>query len=543
MTVTTPAEIDGLDGDPRITAEYGARPIYDRYDYVIIGAGTSGSVVAGRLIEDTDASVLVIEAGGTDQSRAVLDPLTWFSANIGTERDWQFVAEPSAHVNGRALTLPMGRLVGGGSSINAMIWARGHREDFDYWARVTGDDAWNYRNAVATYLRVEDFAGPADPVRRGSGGRIYVEPTPNASALANAFLEGCEAVGIPRFADANGVMMEGDGGAALANLRVKDGKRQNIPASYLWDHLGDPRLTVATGATVHRISIDRAKRATGVTVVIDGELRNITASTKIVLAAGAINTPKILMLSGIGRAQDLAPLGITIEADLQGVGQNFQDHILAAGCNWAFPDDNVQDPLNNGGEANFFWKSDSALDRPDLQPFVISYPYYTDTLQARHPAPPNGWAIAPGLVSPASRGQVRIASTDPEATPVVDAGFLQDPRDLEALTYCVDLCRDIGNSAPLRPFVKREVVPGPGRTGREKRDFARNSAWTYFHQSCTAKMGVDDMSVTDPRLNVYGIEGLCITDASVMPRVTTGNTMAPTVVIAERCADILTGKA
>ncbi|MFT6652494.1 MAG: choline dehydrogenase, partial [Celeribacter sp.] len=221
-------------GDAAITQRYNAQNLKSSYDYIVIGSGSAGAVVAGRLAAESDASVLVLEAGDTDQLDAVLNPLMWGS-NIRSERDWNYSSTASDGVNGRELILPMGKVVGGGSSINVMIWARGHKNDFDFWAAEADDDAWNYDNVLDIYRRIEDWQGAPDEVRRGTGGNVYVTPCKDPSAVAPAFLAGCESIGIPKFDDMNGALMEGDGGCAIANVRIKDGQRLNVPSAYLWE--------------------------------------------------------------------------------------------------------------------------------------------------------------------------------------------------------------------------------------------------------------------------------------------------------------------
>ncbi|WP_417205691.1 GMC family oxidoreductase [Antarctobacter sp.] len=521
-------------GDAAITQLYNARTLADSYDYVVVGSGTGGATVAGRLAE-SGASVLVLEAGQTDQVEAVLNPAMW-PTNLRGERDWGHTADAADSVNSRQLILPMGKVVGGGSSINVQIWARGHKNDFDMWAAEAGDDGWNYDSVLEIYKRIEDWQGTPDEARRGTGGRLWVEQVQDPNPIAPAMLTACESVGIPAYADMNGVMMEREGGAALANVRIREGRRVNIPQSYLYPVLKQDNITLLTGAEATSLILE-GTTAKGVNFVREGQMQSVRAG-HVVLAAGAINTPKILMLSGIGPQAELDRIGVDTLVDLPGVGENFQDHVLVAGCIWEYKE--PQPPRNSLAEATFFWKSDSALDGPDMQPFQIEVPYATEVTGPAYAPPAGAWTLSPGLVRPKSRGRVYLESSDPMAQARVDAGFLSHPDDLTAVVRSIELCREIGNSEAMKDFVKREVMPGI-LSPAELQEFAKNAAGTYFHQSCTCKMGTDAMSVVDASLAVHGVAGLTIADASVMPRATTGNTMAPTVIIGERAAEFLLG--
>lgn len=520
-------------GDAAITQLYNAQNLQASYDYIIVGSGSGGSTVAGRLAE-TGASVLVLEAGGTDQVENVLNPGMW-PTNLRSERDWGHSSDPSDSVNGRKLILPMGKVVGGGSSINVQIWARGHKNDFDFWAAETGDDGWNYESVLEIYKRIEDWQGTEDATRRGTGGRLWVDQVQDPNPIAPAMLSACESVGIPAYADMNGEMMEKEGGAALANVRIKDGRRVNLPQSYLYPVLKQGNVTLLTGAEATSLILG-GTTVKGVNFVKDGEMMSVQAKSRVVLCAGAINTPKLLMLSGIGPTAELDRLGVKTVVDLPGVGENFQDHVLVAGCVWEY--NKPQAPKNSLAEATFFWKSDSRLDTPDTQPFQIEVPFASEVTGPAYAPPTEAWTLAPGLVAPKSRGRVYLQSSDPMALAKVDGKFLSHPDDMTAVIRSVELCREIGNSDAMKEFVKREVMPGV-LTRAEVQDFARNAAGVYFHESCSCKMGMDEMSVVDAKLSVYGVEGLTIADASVMPRVPTGNTMAPTVIIGERAADLL----
>lgn len=507
------------------------------YDYIVCGSGTSGSVVARRLAENPDVTVLLLEAGGTDDVPGVTDASIWFT-NLGSERDWQFQAQPNPHLNGRAIPLSMGKVLGGGASINVMVWSRGHSSDWDYFASESGDPAWNYASTLATYRRIEDWQGAPDLHRRGTGGPVFVQPAPDPNPIAPAMLRATAEMGMTVYDDQNGAMMEGPGGAALANLCLDNGLRRSIFRSYVYPLMAQPNLTVLTLTPVLRVLLE-GKRAVGVEVLHDARVMSFKARQEVVLSLGAINTPKVLMLSGIGDAPQLAKHGIAVVQDLPGVGQNYQDHIMVSGCIWEY--EQAHAPRNNAGESTFFWKSDPALDVPDIQTFLAEIPIATPEAQAMFNPPATAWSLLPGLVRPKSRGSVTLTSANPMAPLNIDSAALAEPEDLQALVRAVEFCREIGNSATMRPFVRREVMPGL-MSGKVLESFVRNTASTVWHQSCTAKMGRDALSVVDAQLRVYGIEGLRIADASIMPRVTTGNTMAPCVIIGERLGSLLTSK-
>lgn len=507
------------------------------YDFIVCGGGTAGCVIARRL-SDSGVSVLLIEAGGSDRVPAVLDTTLWMS-NIGSERDWGYSAEPSVHLAGRAARLPMGKVLGGGSSINGSVWARGHRVDFDGWAHSTGDPGWGYESMLGLYREIEDWQGPPDPARRGRGGLLRVQRAEDPVPLVHALLSAADSLGIPAVDDINGAAMEGDAACGLANVLVRDGnERVSMAASYLRPVLSRPNLHVLLCAEVTRVCIE-GRRATGVAFVRRGRMHVVSAACEVIVSAGAINTPRLLMLSGIGDGGDLSALGIDVRRHLPGVGRNFQDHILLAGCCWAYR--TPEEPRNNAAEFVFFAKSRRDLPGPDLMPVLEEAPFVSAEAAVGRDVPrgpASAWTLAPGLAQPSSRGRVVLASADPRIAPRVDANFLSTDEDLESLLYCIRLCREIGNADVVAPFRAREVCPGP-LDGDALIDFARRSAGTYFHESGTASMGNDTMSVVDSRLRVHEIDGLRVADASVMPTITTGNTMAPTVLIAERAARLI----
>lgn len=508
------------------------RQLQTEYDFIICGAGTSGSVVAGRLAEDHSARVLLLEAGEDDQSPSIMEPGRW-PLNLGSSHDWAFEGEASPGLHGRRLPLSMGKVLGGGSSINVMVWARGHQADWNYFAEEAGDQAWGYESVLGYYRRIEDWQGKADPRRRGSGGPVHVAQPHSPQPLAEATVEAASLAGIPRFESANGEMMEGVGGAAIAELIIRNGKRQSIFQSYTYPRMHQPNLTVLTNALVTRVLFE-GRKAIGVEAIVEGKAIRFGADREVVLSLGAVHTPKVLMQSGIGPQAELSRHGIPVVEHLPGVGQNHQDHI-AFGCTWEYL--KPQEVGGGGCEAALYWKSDARLDAPDLLQCQLEFAVPSPP-EVGVPAPEHGWTMFAGLAQPKSRGRVRLSGPHPNDRAIIEPNALSAPEDLTAALRTIELCREIGNSRCFDSLVSREVVPlDRDRAGMES--FIRNSAVTYWHQSCTAKMGRDPMAVVDSQLRVYGVSRLRIADASIMPRITVSNTMAPCVVIGERAADMI----
>jgi choline dehydrogenase len=506
-----------------------ATELKSRYEFIVCGSGSSGSVVARRLAENPDVSVLLLEAGGSDDTPSVMEAAQW-RTNLGSERDWNFQAQPNAHLNGRSMPMNMGKVLGGGSSVNAMYWVRGHKTDWDFFASEAGDMAWNYESVKSIYRRVEDWGGEPDTEHRGTGGAVFIAPA-HLQPVGSAMCESARLMGIPTFENLNGRMMEGEGGCSASEFRTRDGRRLSVFRSYIFPYMDRPNLTVLTHATVTRL-IFEGKRTSGVEIAYNGKVHRIGAWAEVVLALGAINTPKVLMQSGIGDQSELQRLGIPLVQHLPGVGQNFQDHVAFVSCVWE-----CQQPVekSGNGQAILFWKSDPRLETPDIQVFQGIHP---SSEVAKLQASADSMVMVPSIVRPKSRGRLRLTGPNPLDPIEIQANIFGDPGDLKAMTTAIELCRNIVDSDIFRPFLKREITPGSLK-GSALDQVVRNSVSTIWHQSCTAKMGRDPMSVVDGHLKVYGIDNLRIADGSIMPRISTGNTMAPCVVIGERCAEIL----
>ena len=510
-----------------------ATELKPRYDFIVCGSGSSGSVVARRLAENSAVSVLLLEAGGSDDVPSVMEANQW-PLNLGSERNWGFSGGPNPHLNGRSMPLPMGKVLGGGSSINLMVWSHGHKNDWDFFAGEADDAAWNYESVLKVYRRIEDWHGVPDSKHYGVDGPVFVQPAPDPNPVALAMLEGARSIGIPVFETQNGSMMEGNGGCSIHDIQVRNGRRKSIFRSYVFPYMDRANITVLTHALVSRV-IFEGKRSTGVEIIYNGKTLSINAGSEVVLSLGAIHTPKVLMQSGIGDQAELQRFGIPLVQHLPGVGQNFQDH-FGVSCIWEYPQPVA--PRNNACEATFFWKSNASLDGPDLQPCLIELPVCGPEITAQFNPPMGSWTLFAGVVRPKSRGQIHLTGPTPQDPLQIEPNTLSHPDDLRAAIASVRICREIGNSLPLRPFVKREVAPG-NLEGPALENYIRDAAISYAHEASTARMGRDAMSVVDGQLKVYGIDNLRIADASIMPRVTTGNTMAPCVVIGERGAEML----
>jgi choline dehydrogenase len=496
-------------------------------DFIVVGAGSAGAAVACRLVE-RGATVLLLEAGGPADNPAIHDPARSHELWDAVE-DWGFRTVPQAACADRELHLPRGRVLGGSSSLNAMIYVRGAPADYDAWA-YGGADGWTWEDVLPVFLRLEDFHGES-AAERGRGGPVTViagyEPDPIHRAIAAAAVE----TGIEFNPDYNSGRLDG---VSFTQLTIRDGLRHGTAEAYLVGLADEPRLTIRTGAEATRLLL-AGDRCVGVEWAHDGRLARASAG-EVIVAAGAIGSPHLLLRSGIGPQAELRAAGVEPLHDLPGVGRNLHDHLLAPVIFTAERDLGAPTPGLPQPQSHLFWRSRPGLTVPDTQPIHFNVPLYEPWMEG----PENGFSLMAGMIRPLSRGAVTLAGPDPTAAPLIDLAALACGADLEALAASVALCREIGAAPCLAEWGARELYPGPEVAGTAAlRDYVRRTAVTYHHQVGTCKMGRDELAVVDPTLAVYGIEGLRIADASVMPTVTSGNTNAPAIMIGERAADFI----
>jgi choline dehydrogenase len=501
------------------------------YDYIVVGTGSGGSVLSSRLSENPNRRVLALEAGGSEiPENARIAPL-WFTL-LGSPVDWGYQSVPQPALDGRQSYEPRGKLPGGSSNLYIMMHIRGHRSDYDTWA-YSGCPGWSYDDVQPYFQKLEGQEDDTSPWAGRSGPLVVTNaklhnPNPTSQAFINACLE----LGFPATDDFNGPQMEGTG---WHHINVKDGRRASTRECYLEPALSRLNLTLATGANALRL-LFAGRRCIGVEYLQDGQVKVAHADAEVIVCCGAIESPKLLMLSGIGEPGQLAQFGIPVRSALPGVGENFHNHVLTGVIREAKQP--VPQGQQNLSEAALFCKSDPGWVGPDLQIAFVHVPFDIIIGQGH----PNAISILPGVVRPMSRGWIRLASSDPLAKPLVNPNYLHAESDLERLVQATKLSRDIFATRAFSEWAGEELRPGPQTESLDDlRAFVRRTADSYHHQAGSCKMGLDDNAVVDPQLRVYGVDGLRVADASVMPTVPSGNCHAGIVMIAERLAAMLEG--
>jgi choline dehydrogenase-like flavoprotein len=522
------------------------------YDYVIVGAGSAGCVLANRL-SDSGAEVLLVEAGGRDRSAKIKIPAA-FAQQFQTKLDWDYASGPEPGCEGRNLYVPRGRALGGSSSMNAMLYVRGHRSDYDGWRDEAGCEGWGWGDVHPYFIRSEHHEAGAGP-DHGYGGLLNVAPPRSPRALTELMIAAARRRGHPADRDYN------DGepdGVAPVEVTQKRGRRWSCADAFLRPAAGRPNLTVLTGAFAHGLDI-ASGRVRGVELSGKTDMAVARARREVILAAGAIGSPQLLMLSGIGDPDKLAGLGIDVVAPLPAVGTNLQDHPYVVGIWDSTIGASLADaekpaalldfllrrrgPLTSTvAEAFLFTRSDGGDGPPDLQ-FHLAPAYFADNGFEEYDG--HALTMGPVLIAPRARGEVTLASADPAAKPAILGNHLTDQADVDALVSGVRIARELAATPPLAGAVGREIYPGPG-VGDDDEAIAadvRRRLELLYHPVGTCRMGSDSDSVVDPELRVRGIDGLRVVDASVMPTITHGNTNAPTIMIAEKGADLILGQA
>jgi choline dehydrogenase len=523
------------------------------YDYIIVGAGSAGCVLANRLSADPNVRVLLLEAGARDLYPWIHIPVGYFKTMHNPKTDWCYMTEPDPGLNGRSIQWPRGKVLGGSSSINGLLYIRGQAQDYDHW-RQLGNAGWSFEDVLPYFKRAENQERGAND-HHGIGGPLSVSNMRIRRDLCDSFINACQEVGIPPNDDFNGPQQEG---AGYFQLTIRNGFRCSTAVGYLNPVRHRVNLTVVTHALVHRILFED-RRAVGVAIAVKGGRRETKARREVILSAGAIGSPQILQLSGVGPGVLLQRLGIPVVRDLAGVGENLQDHLqIRAVYKTKRPitmNDEVNNPIRKmlmgveyilfrtgpmtmgASQVCVFTRTDPSLETPDIQ-------FHIQPLSADKPGDGlhkfSAFTSSVCQLRPESRGRIVLKSPDPAAHPAIHPSYLSTPKDQQVAVAGMKLSRKICAAPALAQHIAEEMIPGPtARTDDELLDNARNVGTTIYHPVGTCKMGTDALAVVDARLRVHGIEGLRVVDASIMPTLTSGNTNAPAVMIGEKGSDMI----
>ena len=526
------------------------------YDYIIVGAGSAGCVLANRLSKDASCKVLLIETGGSDRSIFIQMP-TALSIPMSTKKyAWQFHTDPEPYLNNREMHCPRGKVLGGSSSINGMVYVRGHARDFDEWAQAGAKD-WDYEHCLPYFKKAESWAFGGDEYRGDTGPLATNNGNNMQNPLYTAFIEAGKQAGYDFTADYNGRQQEGFG---PMHMTVKNGVRWSTANAYLRPAMKRDNLTVMTHALVHKVLLEN-KRAIGVRVEQKGRVQDIIAKQEVILSAGSIGSPHILQLSGIGAPDVLNKAGIKVEHELPGVGENLQDHLefyfqfkckqpitlnsklglwdkFLIGARWIFTRKGLG--ATNHFESCGFIRSKAGVEWPDLQYHFLPAAMRYDGKVAFDG---HGFQVHIGHNKPKSRGRVYVRSSNPHDHPSIQFNYLQEEVDREGFRDCVKLTREIINQPAFDEYRDGEIQPGEDvQTDEQIDEFVRSAVESAYHPSCSCRMGEDEGAVVDSQTNVHGIKGLRVVDSSIFPTIPNGNLNAPTIMVAERAADLILGR-
>ena len=524
-------------------------------DYIVVGAGSAGCVVAGRLSEDPTCRVVLLEAGGEDRHMWIHIPLGYGKTITDARVNWLYETEPDPGVNGRKIFWPRGKVLGGSSSINGLLYVRGQAEDFDHW-RQLGNVGWSYEDVLPYFKRSENRVGAGDDSVRGRGGPLTVADLgDHDNALNEAYTNAAEAVGIPRNPDYNGRVQEGVG---TYQVTARNGRRASSAMAFLKPARKRPNLRVITRAYAERV-LFAGKRAVGVNFRQDGEAKTVRAKREVILCGGAVNSPQLLMLSGVGPAEHLQALGVDVTYDLPGVGRNLQDHFQARfvyKCKYPVTVNDIMmsktkmarmalqyllfrtGPLTvSAGTVGIFTRTRPELASPDIQFHFIGF---SSDRPAEGLHKFSGFMQNVCQLRPESRGEILLKSPDPATPPAIHPNYLSAELDRRTLVDGLKLGRRIAEQPAMQHYIASEYMPGPAvQSDDELLAYAKQYGGTIFHPCSTCKMGSDAMAVVDDQLRVHGLQGLRVADASIMPTLVSGNTNASCIMIGEKCADLV----